>query len=203
MHVIVCLYYDVAVFIHKVTKGTKSHLEVVKVECYKCDMDFCLLTAIAVVIVLALIYWFGVKDYAVLSDIPINGPKPWPYLGNVPDIILDGGFHKTLWKNFKRFGRVHKFYVGRRPGFVVTDPEMIKIILVKEFDKFRNRPRFIKFNPPLSYVLPATQDDAWKRIRTIMTPTFSAAKLRQINPIVEDCLETLQKKMQDYSATGR
>ncbi|XP_028516563.1 cytochrome P450 3A2 [Exaiptasia diaphana] len=57
-------------------------------------------------------------------------------------------------------------------------------------------------NPPLSFVLFTALDGTWKRIRTIVTPTFTAAKLREINPIVVDCLEVLQKKMQVYSETG-
>ncbi|XP_028516558.1 cytochrome P450 3A8-like [Exaiptasia diaphana] len=160
-------------------------------------------TGLAVFVVLGLVYWYGVKDYALMSNITVTGPKPWPYFGNIPDIIQDGGMHKTLWKYFKRFGRVHKFYVGRRPALVVSDPEMIKEIMVKEFDKFRNRPEFVKVGPPLVYAVGFAQDEIWRRIRTILTPTFSAAKLKEIIPIIQVSIGELEKKLERFSRTGR
>jgi len=159
--------------------------------------------ALVVLVVLLLIYWIGVKDYSLIADVSVNGPKPWPYVGNLPDILKYGGMHKMLWEYFRRFGRVHKLYLGRRPGFAITDPEMVKQITVKEFHKFRNRPEFIKINPPLSYAVGFARDDTWKRIRTILTPTFSTAKLKQLVPLIEDSCAEMEKKMSEFSETGK
>jgi len=162
-----------------------------------------LLTAVVIVIILALLYWYGVKDYSMIADVNVNGPKPWPYLGNTPEVYKYGGMHKAFWECFKRYGRVYKFCLGRRPGFVVTDPEIVKNILVKDFDKFRNRPEFVKLNPPLSDGVGFARDDQWRRIRAIITPTFSTSKLKQIAPIVEASVEQLEKNMELYASSGK
>jgi cytochrome P450 family 3 subfamily A len=39
-------------------------------------------------------------------------------------------------------------------------------------------------------MLSITSDDQWKRIRAIVSPTFSTRKLR---PLIDDCLKTLIK----------
>jgi cytochrome P450 len=162
-----------------------------------------LLIVVVVLMLLALVYWNGVKNYSLIADIPLNGPKPWPYVGNLFDVFKYGGMHKQLLAYFKRYGRVHKMYIGRRPTIVVNDPEMVKIITVKEFSKFRNRPQFIKLHPPFSSALFFSRDDDWKRIRTTLTPTFSASKLKQIVPIIEKSCAQLDKKMDKFAETGK
>ncbi|KAL9966310.1 hypothetical protein ACROYT_G024364 [Oculina patagonica] len=97
----------------------------------------------------ALIYWFGVSGFSLISHIPLPGPNPWPYVGNLLDVAKYGGLHKTFVECGKKYGKVYKMYLGRSPMITVADPEMLKHILVKDFDKFRNRPDFMSFNPPL------------------------------------------------------
>ena len=123
-------------------------------------------------------------------------------MGNLPDIFRYGGFHHMLLEYFKKYGRVHKMYIGRNPALVVVDPEMIKQIFVKEFDKFPNRPRFIEPRPPFNSGLFLAKDADWKRIRTTLTPTFTALKLKQIVPIMEKATETLKKKIAKLADTG-
>jgi cytochrome P450 family 3 subfamily A len=42
-------------------------------------------------------------------------------------------------------------------------------------------------------MLSITLDDQWKRIRAIVSPTFSTGKLRKMRPLIDDCLKTLMK----------
>ena len=43
-------------------------------------------------------------------------------------------------------------------------------------------------------------DDHWKRLRAVVSPTFSTGKLRRMRPLIEDCLQTLLKNLDQKSA---
>ena len=151
-----------------------------------------------------LIYWQGLRRYnSILGGSPLPGPKPWPWIGNLVDIFKYGGIHKMLLKYFYKYGRVYKTCFGRTPIIVVTDPEIVKQITVKDFWKFPNRTPFIKPNPPLNSAIGLARDGTWKRIRTILTPTFTANKLKQIVPIIDDASHKLLAKMEKFSKTGK
>lgn len=152
---------------------------------------------------LALVYWLGIRSYnSVLSNSALPGPRIWPWVGNLPDLFKYGGFHKMLLNYFYKYGRVYKMCLGRSPSIVVTDPEIIKQITVKEFWKFPNRPLFVKPNPPLDAGLFAVRDERWRRIRNTLTPTFTASKLKQIVPIIDTASKKLTAKMQKCAETG-
>ncbi|XP_029190059.2 cytochrome P450 3A2-like [Acropora millepora] len=152
---------------------------------------------------LALLYWFGIRSYnSVLGNSALPGPRIWPWVGNLPDLFKYGGFHKMLLNYFYKYGRVYKMCLGRSPSIVVTDPEIIKQITVKEFWKFPNRPLFVKPNPPLDAGLFAVRDETWRRIRNTLTPTFTASKLKQIVPIIDTASKKLTAKMQNCAETG-
>ena len=85
----------------------------------------------------------------------------------------------------------------------VADPEMLKHILVKDFEKFRNRPDFMRSNPPLESNLFAARDEQWKKVRSLLTPTFSSAKLREILPIIEDAANVLAGKLEESADNGK
>ena len=145
----------------------------------------------------------GVSSYSLISHVALPGPKPWPYVGNLLDAFKYGGLHNTFLEYDKKYGKVYKMYLGRDPIIAVTDLEMLKRILVKDFDKFRNRPEFIAGNPPLNKGLFGARDDAWKRARSILNPTFSASKLKEIVPIIEEAVEVLVSKMKTFAHEGR
>ena len=148
-----------------------------------------------------LFYWRGVASFTLLKAVPIPGPRQWPYFGNLPDVIKYGGMHSMLWEYFQRYGRVYKMGFGRRPTIVITDPEMIKQITIKEFPKFQNR-WFPEVNPPIISFLFIAKDDQWKRIRTTLSPTFSATKLKEVIPLMEEASDVLTGKLTEAAKTG-
>lgn len=90
---------------------------------------------------------------------------------------------------------------GRRPTIVITDPEMIKQITIKEYPKFQNR-WFPEVNPPMSSFLFIAKDDQWKRICTTLSPTFSETKLKEVIPLMEEASDVLTGKLTEAAKTG-
>ena len=151
---------------------------------------------------LSLIYWRGVASFSVLKNLPLPGPAPWPYVGNLPDIFKYEGMHNMLWEYTKTYGRVFKMAFGRRPTVVITDPDMIKQVTIKEFPKFQNR-WFPEVNPPMNSFLFIAKDEQWKRIRTTLSPTFSAMKLKEVIALMDDAAEILAGKLAEAAKTGK
>ena len=78
---------------------------------------------------------------------------------------------------------------------------MIKQITIKEFPKFQNR-WFPEVNPPMSSFLFIAKDDKWKRVRTTLSPTFSATKLKEVIPLMEEASDLLTGKLTEAAKTG-
>ena len=88
-----------------------------------------------------LIYWHYVVTFTVLKDLGLRGPTPLPIIGTLWGFILyRTSLHERQLKNLKSYGRVFGYYLFTTPVVVVSDPEILKVILVKEFDKFHDRP---------------------------------------------------------------
>ncbi|XP_053552554.1 cytochrome P450 3A9-like [Bombina bombina] len=99
---------------------------------------------------------------------------------------------------FRKYGKLWGLYDGRVPVLAVLDPAIIKTILVKEcYTNFTNR-RSFGLNGPLSSAITIAQDEQWKRIRTVLSPTFTSGKLKEMFPIMKDYSNILVKNIQDY-----
>nr|DBA26469.1 TPA: hypothetical protein GDO54_010723 [Pyxicephalus adspersus] len=91
-------------------------------------------------------------------------------------------------------------YDGKQPVLAILDPVLIKIILVKEcHTNFTNRRNF-GLNGPFESVLTFVEDDQWKRIRTVLSPTFTSGRLKEMFQIMKDYSNTLVKNIQVYVA---
>lgn len=154
-------------------------------------------------ILAAVLYWFGISGYALTSHVSLPGPKPWPYVGNLLDASKYGGLHKAFLEYAKRYGKVYKMYMGRDAVIAVADPEILRHILAKDFHKFRNRPEFLAGKAPLNKGLFGARDQNWKRVRSILTPTFSSYKLKEIVPIMEEAADILLTRFQKFTKEGR
>ena len=127
-------------------------------------------------------------------------PKPWPYFGNLIEVARYGGLHKAFFieygKNMKYRNIVYKMYLGRSLMITIANPEMLKHILIKDFHKFHNSPDVMRGNVPLDKGLFDAKDEAWRKVRSVLTPTFSALKLRELVPLIDDAVDILLKRLQ-------
>lgn len=84
--------------------------------------------------------------------------------------------------------RVYQGSDNTKPVLEVGDPELIKLILVKDFNVFHNRrsDRKIKHNIINKNLFDA-EDEFWRKIRTIVTPTFTSGKMKKMYSLIDDC----------------
>lgn len=96
-------------------------------------------------------------------------------------------------------------YELQSPSLLVGDPDLINAMLIKDFDHFRNhRHLYYKKNDAvLANGLFMIEDDHWKTIRTIMSPTFSSGKLKGSFPLILDQAEKLVRHCMKTTANGK
>ncbi|XP_039700094.1 cytochrome P450 3A12 isoform X2 [Pteropus medius] len=95
------------------------------------------------------------------------------------------------------------FYDGRQPVLAITDPDMIKTVLVKEcYSVFTNR-RFLGPVGVMKNALSVAEDENWKRMRTLLSPTFTSGKLKEMFPILSHYGDVLVRNLRKEAEKGK
>ncbi|XP_046555167.1 cytochrome P450 3A4-like [Haliotis rubra] len=69
--------------------------------------------------------------------------------------------------------------MGRTPAYVISDLDILKEVFVKSFNTFRNRMKLPFVPHPFNLGVVFLDDEHWRRVRGIITPSFSSGKLRK------------------------
>ncbi|XP_012413707.1 cytochrome P450 3A12-like isoform X3 [Trichechus manatus latirostris] len=158
-------------------------------------------TWIFLVTSLVLLYLYGTYSHNVLKKLRIPGPKPLPFVGSIL------AYRKGVWdfdmKCSKKYGKLWGFYDGQLPVIAITDPGMIKTVLVKEcYSNFTNR----RIIGPLGFMKSAvslSKDEEWKRIRTLLSPSFTSGKLKEMFCIIGQYGDMLVKHLREEAQKGK
>ena len=74
---------------------------------------------------------------------------------------------------------------GSTPVLVITDLDLICEVMIKKFDIFPNRASLPNFNPKyLRKNVSTLRDAEWRKVRNILTPTFTGLKLKKMVPLI-------------------
>ncbi|XP_062444115.1 cytochrome P450 3A9-like [Rhea pennata] len=143
---------------------------------------------------LALLMLYGIWPFGLFKKLGIPGPRPLPFFGTC--LEYRKGFVDFDNECFQKYGKIWGFYDGRQPVLAVMDPQIIKVVLVKEcYTTFTNR-RHVDLVGVLNNAVSIAEDEHWKRIRTVLSPTFTSGKLKEMFPIIKHYGEVLTKNIQ-------
>lgn len=161
-----------------------------------------LLVSLLVVAASTALYWLVRRKWklGLFQRHGIPGPEPDLFWGNFMQLKQDRIQVMERW--IAQHGKVFGFYMGEAPFMVVSDPEMVKQCLVKEFQAFHDRPPFAMTVEPFASCLLELRGDEWKRVRSVLNPTFSSVKIKQMSPIVRGCLDTTMQVLEERCRSG-
>ncbi|GFN84342.1 cytochrome p450 [Plakobranchus ocellatus] len=150
---------------------------------------------------------YGIQTHKFWKKVGVHGPSPVPFFGNIPELFDPAvGFRAAARRWQELYGRVFGIYFFRKPVLVVTDPEVIKQILIKDFNVFVDR-FFVGEgklqNPLLRLTVFFAQGSTWRRLRKMMTPSFSGAKLRFLTSRVNKMARQLGDYLHNAAVEGR
>ncbi|XP_054154644.1 cytochrome P450 3A24-like [Oppia nitens] len=113
--------------------------------------------------------------------------------------------HGHEWEQdlYRRYGKCFGVYELNRPVLYLSDPVLIRDVLVKDFHSFINRRSFGTGSDPLiDNIVGNLRGDQWKRVRSLMSPTFTTGKLKRMMPLIGECLQTMDKNLRSVSAAA-
>ncbi|XP_061008306.1 cytochrome P450 3A24-like [Dama dama] len=149
---------------------------------------------------LVLLYVYGTYSHGLFKKLGVPGPRPLPLFGNI--LSYRKGICEFDEECFKKYGKMWGIFEGKHPLLVITDPDVIKTVLVKEcYSVFTNRRIF----GPLGIMKNAVsvaEDEQWKRIRTLLSPTFTSGKLKEMFPIIRQYGDVLVRNLRKEAEKG-
>lgn len=129
----------------------------------------------------------------------IFGPKGNILFGTTFDIMKN--ILKYDKEQLDKYGSYYGTIMNGTFCFVTNDLDLLKAILIKNFDSFPDRFNFLK--PPESDVrsklITVTEGDDWKRIRCRITPAFTSGKLKKLVPVMQECSKELVKYLESFA----
>lgn len=140
-------------------------------------------------------------------QIPHTAPN-W-FLGSMAEFkksknqadILRGEYQK-----FSELGPFFGFFYYTTPSLVITNLDLIKRILMDDFQSFSDRDQFFNAkDDPVSGHLANLTGDKWKQLRGKLTPAFSCRQLKLLVPtfaeVGDELFKFMNEKFGSYNET--
>ncbi|XP_071110092.1 cytochrome P450 3A29-like [Haliotis cracherodii] len=147
-----------------------------------------------------LLYMYGKRRQRLLKDAGIPGPEPNIIFGSLLTFLKKGIDFEN--KKGKEYGDVFGEWLGGIPMITVFDPDILKEVLIKDFQTFTDRLGFDLNDYPLTTNLFNAKMATWKRLRKITSPTFSAGKLKKMCRGLNLCAQKLTKNFAHAAESG-
>ncbi|KAG4075516.1 hypothetical protein HA402_003341 [Bradysia odoriphaga] len=162
------------------------------------------------ILTLALLLLFVVirkrrQQMTIFERLRIPGPKPNFIFGNLIDIGREG-LNSLFPKWTKKYGPIVGFYFGGRPQLMITDLELIRRVLVKDFHKFSDRSQCIPGGvhpvPILQKMIVWSHFHAWRNLRASISPSFSSSNLNAMELLMVPSIDKLVSELDEKAKCG-
>jgi cytochrome P450 family 6 len=143
------------------------------------------------VICIALVLRYMLKNRGYLETLGIPIVKPVLIFGSPPFAPHKMVIHEYNQEMHKKLGKTWARYEGREAVIVTIDPELIKSIMVKNFDSFSE---IIDWGYPDNKItLDLSGGEQWKALRKVLSPTFTSGKLKSMLEPMDAVVENMLK----------
>ncbi|VDL79477.1 unnamed protein product [Nippostrongylus brasiliensis] len=99
-------------------------------------------------------------------------------------------------------------YLMTSPELVSADIDVLRVVLVKNFENFMDRTNLLNVDPSdkkslLANSLVSLKGSHWSTVRSQVAPAFSTGKIKQMVPIFSECSKICTALIDDYEIDGR
>jgi cytochrome P450 family 6 len=154
------------------------------------------------------LYFHFTRNFKFWQKLDIPYAKPTPVFGNLKDCALQKA---SIGKQLQQMYEEHsdKPYVGiysfDKPTLLIRDVELVKNILVKDSQYFRDRTISVneEHDPLLSRSLFTIKGQRWRHLRTNLTPVFTSGKIKNMFYLMDTCGKELADCLHRATADGK
>ncbi|XP_011172813.1 cytochrome P450 9e2-like [Solenopsis invicta] len=170
-------------------------------------MDLSLLSSPFTLLLITLIVIGVLKVAAIVYNVYVFWKnKGVPYLPNsLSSFIMDCKMYLARITFVDYFQYMYDYFPNAKyigildfgtPAVLLRDPELIKDVMVKDFEHFLDRRTFVDedMEPLFGKNVSALRGDRWREMRTILSPSFTASKMKFMFDLVSKC----SKEFVDY-----
>ncbi|GMT18696.1 hypothetical protein PFISCL1PPCAC_9993, partial [Pristionchus fissidentatus] len=148
-------------------------------------------------------HWEDKKNYWKRRG--INGPEAEIFFGNLTALRDYENPRSLVIRDWTRqYGKVYGIHDGPKKILVVSDLETTNELLVKKFEHFTNRIKFLlqsDEDTPKTNLIQATGMH-WKRLRALGSYAFTNKALKNIQRTVEDSSSIMVEELKRRSELG-
>ena len=145
-------------------------------------------------------YFFTLKSrYSYFHLRGISGPPPLFFFGHFRTIWSVDSYSRLLQSWTRQFGPIYGLFEGTRPLYVVSDVNFLQEVLVKQFSSFHSLPTPFLLRMSKARPLISADIARWRCQRHVMNPTFSAAKLKLMTPLIDRCIQSFMEKLSNIN----
>ncbi|KYN41136.1 Cytochrome P450 9e2 [Trachymyrmex septentrionalis] len=165
-------------------------------------MEYWLILLSIVISVMCIHYLF--RNFNFFKRHGIIHIPPVPIFGAMTSVLFHRiSFVDFLVKiyNFNPNAKYIGFYLATNPIVLLRDPELIKNILVKNFESFPNRNGLSNLNDSVfEKNLFSLQGEKWRNVRTLLSPSFTSSKMKMMFTLMSECAMDFAKFLSTFPA---
>ncbi|XP_059484979.1 probable cytochrome P450 6a14 [Neocloeon triangulifer] len=148
------------------------------------------------------IYFYLTKNFTHWRDMGVPFLKPHLLFGNTSKrITLQISYPEMLDELYQQFDgeKIAGIFEGRLPRMMIRDPELLRQVLVRDFDSFVDR-ALVSIHPDAyeENMLVSLKGSHWKALRSVSTPIFSSGKIKAMSNLVTKCAGQLCQYLDEY-----
>ncbi|CAF1102353.1 unnamed protein product [Adineta steineri] len=142
------------------------------------------------------VYFLTLKSrYSYFRVRSIPGPSPTFFFGHFRTIWSTKFYSRQLQEWTRKFGSIYGLFEGTRPLYIVSDVDFLQQVFVHQFSLFSSHRVSFLYQLSKSVHLISAGPSRWRQQRHAINPAFSAAKLKLMAPLIDQCIESLMKKL--------
>ena len=159
-------------------------------------------------VIFIVLYFHFTRNFKFWHNLGIPYAKPTPFFGSLKECAFQKvNIGKHLQQIYKEYS--DKPYVGifsfDKPILLIRDLELVKNILVKDFQNFMDRIVSLneELDPLTNRSLLVIKGQRWRHLRTNLSPVFTSAKIKKMFYLMDTCGKELFEYLDKATAEGK